>query len=434
MMLKKHLYKRTIKNKSGRSIKAWYYWYYDPVTHKQVRKSCGTGKTPVLTKREAEEIMAKMDEQERNYEAIRSQAQTVTIKVMAQTMYTPGSIYLKLKKETGEEISDNSLEEIHRYLNNQIIPWYGALKLEALDPVQIQNDLLAQERSNSWRNRIICILDSIFEEAVRNKMLTYKPPIPRFRLSVQRKKDILTSEEINTLFPEDFTSLSRIWDKNGKETDTGFMFGTIYALMVSTGLRLGEARAINPIQLIVAQDKQILPLVQPDGSENPHITDTAVFGLFIDRMFNAQEKLVMHLKRGNAENPRYRVSLLPTRTIRYIRHWIMIRPRLVPELLFTFKGKKITPAMAEGRLHLGISNTGIPIEHRVITPHSLRFTYNTRMRRLIPGEPLRLMIGHTTVGMTDYYTRLEIEEDFLSLESHRDNINHFWEEKLVRKR
>jgi integrase len=425
LILKKHLYKRTIKNESGKSTKVWYYWYYDPVTHKQVRKSCGTGKIPVLTKREAEEIMAKMDEQERNYEAIKAQA---------QTMYTPGSIYLKFKKEIGEEISDNSLDEIHRYLNNQIIPWYGTLKLEELDPVQIQNDLLAQERSNSWRNRIICILDSIFQEAVRNKMLNYKPAISRFRSSVQRKKDIISSEEINTLFPEDFRSLSRIWDKDGKETDTGFMFGTFYALMVSTGLRLGEARAINPIQLIVAQDKQILPLVQPDGSENPYITDTAVFGLFIDRMFNVKETLVMHLKRGNAENPRYRVSLLPTRTIRYIRHWIMIRPRLVPELLFTFKGRKINPVMAEKRLHPGFSNTGIPIEHRVITPHSLRFTYNTRMRRLIPGEPLRLMIGHTTEGMTDYYTRLEIEEDFLSLESHIDNINHFWEEKLVRKR
>jgi integrase len=420
------LYKRTIKNESGKPVKAWYFWYYDPITQKQVRKSCGSGKKPVLTRREAEEVIATLEEQERTYTDIKGHAESVTIKSMAQTMYTPGSIYLKFKKEIGEEISDNSLDEIHRYLNNQIIPWYGTLKLEELDPVQIQNDLLAQDRSNSWRNRIICIIDSIFQEAVRNKMLKYKPPMERFKLSVKRKKDVLSSEELNVLFPEDFTSLARIWDNNQVETDTGFMFGTFYALMVSTGLRLGEARAINPIQLMVAQDNQIQPLVFQNGNANTLITDNAVYGLLIDRMFNDKKELVMKLKKGTKEEPKFRVAILPNRTVRYIRQWIMIRPKLVSDLLFAYKGRRITQTMAEKRLHLGFSNARIPIAHRVLTPHSLRFTYNTRMRRLIPGESLRMMIGHISEKMTDYYTRLAVEDDFLSLQSHSESINNFW--------
>lgn len=421
-MTKRHLYRRTIKNQDGKSIRAWYYWYYDPQTHKQVRKSCGTGKVPVLIKREAEEIIAKLEAKERTYADLKAEAETVTVKVMADAMFTPGSVYLNLKKEQGEEKSEDTIKNIRQYLRLFILKNYGNLKLEQLEPVQIQNDLLAIDRSNSWRNRVISIIDTLFEEAVRNKMLKYKPVIPRFKTIVKRKKDILSTKDIDILFPEDSSLLSRLWDIDEKETDTGFMFGCFFGLMVSTGLRLGEARAINPVQLIVSQNNQIVPLMTHD-----HITTgNAVYGIIIDRMFDSHEQLVMHLKKGTEDDPRWRATLLPSRTVGYLRHWLMIRPRLVPDLLFPFRGKKINPRTAEKRLHVGFRNAGIPIDDRVITPHSLRFTYNTRMRRLIPGESLRLMIGHTTEGMTDYYTRLEVEEDFLSLITQNDNINRFW--------
>jgi integrase len=424
-LTKRHLYKRTIKTIEGKPIKAWYYWYYDPITHKQVRKTCGTDKAPCFTRHEAVAFIASLAEKEQTYMDIKAEVESVTIAIMAHTMYAQGSIYLKLQKELGKAVSDLTLKEIKRFLRLWILPWYGNLKIEELDPTQIQNDLLAIDRSNSWRNRIIYIVDCILGEAVRNKMIKYKPQIPKFKTVVNRKKDILSVDDIKTLFPDDFTALAKIWDKKGQETDTGFMFGCFYALMLSTGLRLGEARAINPIQLIIAQGKSIYPMVEY-YTENALIIDNAVYGIIIDRMFS-REQVVRHLKKGTAADPKWRSALLPDKTVRYLRHWLMIRPKLVPELLFTFRGRKITQLYAEQRLRIGFKNTNISIENRIITPHSLRFTYNTRMRRLIPGEFLRLMIGHTTEGMSDYYTRVEVEEDFLSLLSHRGNINRFWE-------
>jgi integrase len=205
---------------------------------------------------------------------------------MAEAMYTSGSIYLKLQKALGKETTDYTLDEINSYLHSWILLRYGNLKTEELDPMQVQNDLLAMDRSNSWRNRIIYILDCILGEAVRNKMIKYKPQIPRFKHVIKRKKDILSQEEIEALFPEDFNALAKLWDIEEKETDTGFMFGTFFALMVFTGLRLCEAMAIHPEQLIVAHQNRIIPMVSPDGDEHLIHAGMSAHGIIIDRMYN----------------------------------------------------------------------------------------------------------------------------------------------------
>jgi integrase len=41
---------------------------------------------------------------------------------------------------------------------------------------------------------------------------------------------------------------------------------------------------------------------------------------------------------------------------------------------------------------------------RKLVPHSLRYTYVTRMRRELPVDTVRKMVGHSSIEMTDYYT------------------------------
>ena len=50
-------------------------------------------------------------------------------------------------------------------------------------------------------------------------------------------------------------------------------------------------------------------------------------------------------------------------------------------------------------------------------PHSFRFTYVTRMRRELPAEIVQKLAGHSSVEMTDYYTRAAIPEMVAALES-----------------
>jgi integrase len=265
--IERHLYRRKIgETEAGKPIRAWYFWYYDPVSKKQVRKSCGTSKNPVYVKRDADEIIKRLEEKDREYLAIRADAESVTVEEMANAMFRGDSDYVKRRRERGFIKDDSTLKEIQGHLKNFIIPKYGHLKPEGIDAAAVENDLIRMNRSNSWRNRQVSILNFILDEAVWLKMIKYKPVLSTFKFK-KGKKDILSAEEIAVLFPEDIGELSRAWDRRKEVSDDGFMFGVLFALILSTGLRSGEARAVSPLQLIVTDGKTVSNMAGPGRRE-----------------------------------------------------------------------------------------------------------------------------------------------------------------------
>ena len=64
---------------------------------------------------------------------------------------------------------------------------------------------------------------------------------------------------------------------------------------------------------------------------------------------------------------------------------------------------------------------------RKLTPHSLRYAYITRMRRDVAGEMVQKMVGHTSIAMTDYYTRSAIPELCKAIEPARNAVNTLFE-------
>jgi len=121
-------------------------------------------------------------------------------------------------------------------LKNFIVKNYGYLKPEELDPAVVDDGLVLMEYSNSWKNRIVSILNWILDEAIWLKMLRVKPVLKKYKRNT-RQKSILSREEMDKLFPDNFDELSKIWNKNQRVSDEGFMFGTLYAHMTSTGRR-----------------------------------------------------------------------------------------------------------------------------------------------------------------------------------------------------
>jgi hypothetical protein len=136
----------------------------------QKNRSCGTSKNPVFYKRDAEKIIERLEERDREYLVIRAEVESITIEKIAAAMFQEDSDYVKRRREKGFIKDDSTLREIQGHLKNFIVKNYGQLKIEELDPVVVDNDLIRMDRSNSWRNRQVSILNFILDEAVWLKM------------------------------------------------------------------------------------------------------------------------------------------------------------------------------------------------------------------------------------------------------------------------
>ena len=124
-----------------------------------------------------------------------------------------------------------------------------------------------------------------------------------------------------------------------------------------------------------------------------------------------------------------RAVILAKRTLDMLAWWRDETPYQDPEH-YVFSGidgdhhlnaktisRKIAPALVAAEIQL---------EGRILTAHSLRHTYNTRMERVLPGEVLRYMIGHKSEAMTRRYLHKEPEERLVELLEERGKIDKAW--------
>jgi integrase len=402
-----HLYQRSISLKeNGKPVRAWYYWYLDP-QGKKVRKSCGESKKPCIRKWEAEAKIAEIEAETKQIEAKVKEAQRVRIRDVAEDMYVTGKNHMLLREEHGKGITEYTRKECLCYLKT-IVKTFGDRYPEELSAAEVEDWLITQKRSNSWRNRIMEVFGEIYRECVRYRIIPAAPKLPRFRRR-SVKQGVLTDEEILKLFPDDPVLLSQVW-KIAEDRDpsgAGLLFGTIFMLMLSTGMRSGEARAIRKASI-----------------------DEAHSGIIIDQSVNSQQELVPHLKKGSGDDPRLRVVLVPSRAMRALKAWIEAMPYSDDKtgLVFLHRGRILGKNQLCKRFAAVISAAGVEVETRKLTPHALRYTYITKMRRLISGEALRLMTGHVDEAMTDHYTRTELTGQLVSLLPQLENVERFWPE------
>ncbi len=115
-------------------------------------------------------------------------------------------------------------------------------------------------------------------------------------------------------------------------------------------------------------------------------------------------------KCGSEDNQKIRVAPLPDEILRIIQAYIK-KHNLGPEdYVFQRYGKPIRAWLAEEWFRKIIRMTDINVGKRILTPHSLRFTYITRLRQDVAGETVQKIAGHTSLNMTDYYTIPDISD------------------------
>lgn len=388
----RHLFQRTIR-KNGKTFKAWYYWYYDE-NGKQVRKSCGKDGRPCLKKRDAEAFIAGLDDENQKRE---------TLAELFTGMYDPGSAFMRKLALKGKENLEHTISIKQKYLR-LILAEFGERYPDEISPGEIDMWLLTFDRSNSWRNQALRVFKDIFRELYSFRKIQFLPELQKFAPD-KRSRGILSVAEIKRLFPDDYSEIIRIWRWNTRSHEPDwqiFSFATLIFTMLSTGMRSGEARAVKYSQFV---------------AEN---------AILINCFLDYKLREVNRLKKGTDTNKRWRVSILPRKTVEMIKYMTEIRQDSSP-YLFTFHGRPWKSLKLCISLASVLTKNGIDAKARNITPHSLRFTYNTIMKSKINNVDLRLMMGHLDEQMTDYYDKSKATDHLDDLQKNREIIDGIWE-------
>jgi len=388
----KHLYKRTILH-NGKKVQAWYFWYYDQ-NKKQIRKSCGQNGKPCLLKREAEIYIQSLKDSD-----LAPQSNSVTFNEFCSGMFAPDSLYLKKCISKGRVITEKT-RKMKEYNLRLILEKFGNRAVNSVEISEFDEWLLSYDRSNSWRNSFFETANEIYKELYLSKLVDRLPIFERFKVQKLSTKGILTQEEIQKLFPDNPEKLTEIWHKDNSDPEVySYMFGMLFFIMLSTGMRSGEAQALQWDQFLAA-DTIILNAMISDGER------------------------VDHLKKGTNENKKWRVVILPDKAVKMLEYYKTICYK--SDYVFDYHGKAVSGNYMNKRFKYVLNKHGINTDERNLSVHSLRFTNDTMSMRQISTEDLKLMLGHTKKRMTEYYDRSTALDHLPELMKNKDTINTIW--------
>lgn len=399
-MIIKHLYQRQVMSK-GKPVKAWYYWYW--LDGKQVRKSCGQHGQICTVKRDAQAYIESLKDEDLDTSL---KAKKILLKDYCQGMYDDGSAYRNYYESKHKKLTKTTWR-IKRYYLKQILDRYGDIEVTELKPRDMDNWITGLPLSTSVRNQYLQICDDFFKSLYKDNLIQVIPLFERCTVVVTNEKGILTQEEIDFLFPDpdDIESINKIWTTGKRKLVPDYFaywFATYIYIILTTGMRSGEARALTDDQFL---DNNII---------------------LLNAMFDAEDKRVNHLKKGDDKKPKWRIALIPDKAKRMIENCKKMVQHRSTKYFIEMNDLPLSRWYTNNHFRQVLKQNGIDADGRNISAHSLRFTYNTIMRSKIEDENLRLLLGHDTKKMTDYYDKSKVMDHLPELLSQKSAINSVW--------
>lgn len=356
-------------------VTQWVYCFVDDngKKHKRICKNCNT-------KEEAIAFVKKL--------SYLNQEQYL-IKNIAADMYLPESDHMKRRKSFGKNICESSRQQRRQHIE-LIIKNFGNYSLKDLQVRDIEMYLINdQKHSGSWKNFYLETFSSIYEETIWK--CASPIPKPRFQRFARnsRKADVFSTNELNLIFDPE------LWSDNSVEY-------LLFFITASCGLRLGEACGLRVNQFNF-QDKFLI--VNGFVQKNGFRTD--------------------YNKKATVDDKKYRVVPLPDETINRVLRYIARKKLQLNDYLFlTEDGNFYRQDHLRWYFSKALRTLDINCDNsRKLVPHSLRFTYVTRMRRTCTVDEVRKIVGHNSNEMTDYYTRPNLLELKESIKNTIDEAN-----------
>jgi integrase len=282
------------------------------------------------------------------------------------------------------------------HLSNYLFPRFGDAELSDITAVEIEDWLVLLPLANQTRNHILYSLSIILREAVRDGIIDKNPAESVEPMGKDfRATSALGNEDLAALFPEDQDEFSRIWPE--------LQFGVMFFLMVTSGMRPGEARALEWSSVLLD-----IPAV------------------LVLQAITASEEI------GPTKGKERRGAIIPKQTADLLRRWHDTSSEnesfVFRSIHDGFHSRKAT----YNRFRDGLKRAQINTDGRQISMRNLRTTYNTRMRQMLLAnsmseDVLRFFIGHRSVQMTDRYDSPELAAKLKSMQSFGKEIDRLWD-------
>jgi integrase len=399
-----HAFKKPKKLKNGKTVHRWYYYWTDE-DGKQIQKSCGT---KIKSHQAAEDFIRSLPAPSRAASPIlavpsgdphvrpRRLANNpdMLVREIAGNMFIPGSDHLSRRRQLKRSVSIETLKD-KRVFMRYIIEAWGDRMLRSLELDEVMNYLFLVNRSASWKNQYLCALNEVYREGQFLGCKIYKPDFPTIGKE-SNKADIFTESELERIFrPANFSP------------DFFFLF---FLTALSGGLRLGEMRAMRAKQIIFEKKAVI-----------------------VDGFLKADGRRTVYNKKGSPEHPKLRVIPYPDLTLQLLAAHVTRNAVQPDEYVFTYNGAPVSNSLAETAFNRVLIKAGITPDietlkargiwkggrvqkkegfipgGRRLVPHSLRYTYITRMSRDVDAHNLIKITGHESTVMIDYYNRKNLE-------------------------
>ena len=175
-------------------------------------------------------------------------------------------------------------------------------------------------------------------------------------------------------------------------------------MAATCGLRLGEVRAIRKCQI---RDREGI--------------------LIVDGFMKRTGERTCFNKKGSISDRKIRCVPIPESTLKEIRSYTEKKKLSKDEYLFLNEiGCVYTAGHLERTFRQVLGRSGIETKGKRYVPHSLRFTYVTRMRTMFSVEDVRKIAGHASSEMTEYYTRMAISDMCRILQPAREIVNELF--------
>lgn len=351
------------------------------------------------------------DEESKLGFATKKEAQIAAAKVEHQLEYFGFS-------EDGNEILENYLKEwsetykkhmmkpisysVHeRLIRTVILPRFGNYKLKDINRTEYQKwiNSLSDNYAEGTIRRVHSVMNSAFSSAINDFNILYRNPLEKIRIPKQEKLSkvaYFTKEQLQT-----FLDHLKTPHKNSKYQHSIQPY-TLFLLLARTGLRIGEALALNWIDLdemnktITINKTLVYPLNSTPYLSTPKSKSSERIIKLDDATFQALKKHRINQMEVILKYENYKKSENGFMFHQEDGRWL--RTNVVRDL---FKAK--------------CKQCGVPI----LSPHALRHTHAVHL--LEAGANIKYVsdrLGHSSIKMTaDTYLHVtkKVEEDALQL-------------------